>query len=98
MVGVQREGASSKSLLLAGCFICDEKLALGEPLLATVDKLTGRELPLLDLWIWSFSGETINVPSNVLCRNRAPYVNALVQQRDVNRCGLGGLYHLTRIR
>jgi hypothetical protein len=82
MVCVQCEGASCPSLLRAGCFICDEKLSLRELLLTAAYKLSGRELPLLDLWIWSFSNDPIDVFSNMLCGNRAPHINALVQQRD----------------
>ena len=85
-------------VLRTGCFICDEKLSLKQLLRATPHEMPRRELPLLDLWIGSFSNETINVVSNVLSRNRSPYVNALVQERNVNGCGLGGPYHLTRIR
>ena len=87
-----------QSLLRVCCFKRDEKLSLKELLRAAAYELSGWELPPLDLGIWGFAKQTIHVVSDVLRGNRAPHVNGLVRQEDVGRCGLGGIYHLTRTR
>lgn len=81
---------------IADRLIGNERTTVRKRLLTTAHKLTGGKLPLLVLWIRGISNDTIDVLSNVLGRNGSPHVNPLVQQRDVNRCGLRGIYRLTR--